>query len=478
MLKRRTLMTDLTLVIFASLFVSFATVAFFWYSFSAHREKVQLHVRANELLQHSQAMLAIPLWNLEDHDIQIALLQYKEIPMVKKISVLDDHKNLLGEVNNADKSEDFSIEAPIVYKKQTVGFIRMVFSEENLKAHEAQLLIYAVLTFFLSLTLMLFSMAFLLRRYFSQPLQHIKQGILTIAHGQYGHLIAPLPQEDLNVVIRAVNNLSLEVHLRNQDLQDNYARMKLAKTVQEALLPPVSFTVKNAVIYWEYLPMEDVGGDWFHFIEDESQGDIYAIIGDVTGHGVAASLVTSALAGAFNKMGTQGLSPTKIMKQMSEIVLRVSDSSQLRMSCLVAKVNFKKAQLCICNAGHPFPLLLRKATEPEFYELESLTKSSNNLLGDKDSGAFFQETFYEINKEDVLLLFTDGLTQALGMDQQPFYKIMNKMLKKTKLALDTHDIKEQMIASYRQHTEGAQAEDDVCLIVISGTEHKNHGNQS
>jgi sigma-B regulation protein RsbU (phosphoserine phosphatase) len=231
----------------------------------------------------------------------------------------------------------------------------------------------------------------------------------------------------------------------------------------------------HAILSYHYEPVLRVGGDWFSVIESRDGTSLYVILGDVTGHGLAQGLVTTAMSGALNIVESMihdfdavTISrPSQIVTQLNNVVSRLAGKSNLRMTCVAAQIDFKNMKMSICNAGHTFPLLIRQNGGK--VKTESLARNQQHMLGDD---AFlgvrhiYSDAVYDFHEEDLLLLYTDGLTEAVDKDGKAFLRKFQRHLVKTTYARSVPQIKDDLLNLFRNHTGEVPVKDDICLLVI------------
>src|SRR5690606_25681592 len=115
---------------------------------------------------------------------------------------------------------------------------------------------------------------------------------------------------------------------------------------------------------------------------------LYLILGDVTGHGLAQGLVTTAVAGAVNIIDSlihdsdadMQITPSRIITQLNRVLIKIAGKSNLHMTCVVARIDYKQGRMLVCNAGHTFPLCLSPAGG--LTEIRSLSKNQQHMLGE------------------------------------------------------------------------------------------------
>ncbi len=188
--------------------------------------------------------------------------------------------------------------------------------------------------------------------------------------------------------------------------------IKNAEIIQSELFPSKFYENNKLEIYSSYMPAGRLNGDWFYYFWDEYNEEFYYFIGDVTGHGISAALLTGAVH-SFIKMIEKEYKAvpnkrypiTDIMKDLNYLLLETT--KDLNMTFIISRFNFKEGNVEICNAGHNNPILFRKQED----ELQYLTLYNQNYrLGEDISQGFVSEKF-EIRKDDIILFYTDGLIE-------------------------------------------------------------------
>ncbi|MCE9598977.1 MAG: serine/threonine-protein phosphatase [Spirochaetia bacterium] len=183
------------------------------------------------------------------------------------------------------------------------------------------------------------------------------------------------------------------------------AELVLAGRMQQQLLPPLSGLHPRLEIVGRYLAMENVGGDFYDVLNIE--GRIAVLVADVTGHGVAASLITTMTKAAFHNHKTK-TSAGAILKGMNQDLCAYLGGGQHFVSAACAIFEPESNRMHFANAGHPPPLHLSSKGISHLGD-ESL------ILG-VDSGITWDDHFVEIATGDRFLFYTDGVTETRSDD--------------------------------------------------------------
>jgi serine phosphatase RsbU (regulator of sigma subunit) len=293
-----------------------------------------------------------------------------------------------------------------------------------------------------------------------------------------------VPDPSVTSLLKSLMSLATLAMIRQSFIRETAfiaAELQVAETVQRSMLPDESKLPVKAAVAYHYEPVLRVGGDWFSIIESRDGDSLYIILGDVTGHGLAQGLVTTAMAGAINIVEAiihefgGGLSrPSQIVTQLNNVIGKIAGKSNLRMTCVAAKIDFKKMQLFICNAGHTFPVLLRQE-RGELAKVESLSKLQQYMLGEPNlinEDHSYTDAVYDLGEHDQLIFYTDGLTEAVDKEGKAFARKFHRHFSKQKASRNVQQVKDDLIKLLRGHTDEVPVKDDICLVVVSKKQEK------
>lgn len=195
--------------------------------------------------------------------------------------------------------------------------------------------------------------------------------------------------------------------------------LQTAKAVQDTLFPePSEFTSQKISLAGSYQPASECGGDWWFY--NTIGKKVFLWIGDVTGHGVSAALVTSAARAAVSGLEmNEKMTPAMALKILNKAVFDAS-KGQKYMSFCVVSIDLKNGECTYSTAAHELPFWIRnrKDNTIEDYEVLSLPTEHNTcLLGQEQETEFFEDTV-TLLPGDRLFLYTDGVTELANEEQQ------------------------------------------------------------
>lgn len=186
-----------------------------------------------------------------------------------------------------------------------------------------------------------------------------------------------------------------------------------ARAVQAAMLPSAP-VVPGFAIAADYRACEQVGGDFYDFVVVDPW-HLGIAVADVSGHGTAAALVMAAAKKTLQQAARGNLSPRDAMVALNDSLVREIPRGMF-LSVLYAVVNIRTRQCRFVRAGHA-PLLLRRGTEVTTHKPEGTVLG---VLPGAALSAALVETVIDLQPGDDLLLFTDGVTEAVNPDREMY----------------------------------------------------------
>lgn len=209
-----------------------------------------------------------------------------------------------------------------------------------------------------------------------------------------------------------------EVDGKNEIIQGQNKRMvdelKMAGRLQKSLLPNIYENINGVSVSSKYIPSIHIGGDLYDIV-DTGQGMTGFIIADVSGHGVAAALVSSMFKMSFHTLATNVASPKILFHMLNKEFNQILAEDYITGFYLLA--DSVRRTITYANAAHPTPLLYKKGTS-EIIELDT----AGFFIGMFEEGMYEERTISNIEKGDALLLFTDCILEAENPKGEPFGK--------------------------------------------------------
>ncbi len=252
--------------------------------------------------------------------------------------------------------------------------------------------------------------------------------------------------------------------IKNNHIESMEKEINLAAFVQESFTKNIIPELDNYDITYYSKAMAGVSGDMYDFY---TQGKILKGVGifDVSGHGIASGLVTMLVRNIFQQEFHQNadLKLSDVMEIIDKRIKKEKRDIENYLTGILLRIKGKKVE--IVNAGHPSPIIFRKASgQCEYFDEKRQFASS--VIGLSSIDAFFRETEFEMKSGDEIILFTDGVKEALNSEHDEYGN--TRILTSVKNAVQ-NDFNKQihMILSDMGHfTENAAQSDDITIVIV------------
>ncbi len=248
------------------------------------------------------------------------------------------------------------------------------------------------------------------------------------------------------------------VHLQEvkaQDRQRYEHELRVARFIQQMLLPKKMPDIPGWTISGHYQPAQAVGGDFFDFFyfDDRSLG---IVIGDATGKGVPAALEMAAARSMMRAIAMQLVSPGEVLRKVNELMIPAAPNSMF-VTCLYALLQPESGLIRFANAGHPLPAWLAEFGVRELWAAGMPLGLMPDMV--------YDEHEVTIAPGDSVVFYSDGLIEAHDRNQVMFGV---PHLKQVLLEIDRNcNVIDHLLSEWRGFNgEEEEQEDDMTLITI------------
>jgi sigma-B regulation protein RsbU (phosphoserine phosphatase) len=233
--------------------------------------------------------------------------------------------------------------------------------------------------------------------------------------------------------------------------------LEIAREIQRSILPASLPEIRGLRVAACYLPMSEVGGDFYDFDSQRPNG-LGLIVADVSGHGVPAALVASMVKMGFAAEAERHDQPGLVLKNINRMLCGKFAGAFVSACC--AFIDGTGRRLFYASAGHPAPLLRRRDGR-----IEAL--SEGGLLLAIDAGSEYVTAEVGMNPGDRLVFFSDGLVEARN-DRDDFFgnERLERLLAVHAAAVPDHLIERVVVALRSWVGPGASLQDDVTVVVV------------
>jgi len=249
--------------------------------------------------------------------------------------------------------------------------------------------------------------------------------------------------------------------LREQELERYRLEQELdlGRQIQLSLLPDSTPPLEGWDFAVTFRAAQQVSGDFYDFFELPGDGTSWGfVIGDVAGKGVPASIIMAMSRTIMRSAAISERSPSEALQRSNELILEDS-RTDLFLSAFLGHLNTIKGCLTFSSAGHNPPILLPYEADPEVLSI------AGPILGSFDSIALEEKTI-NFNEGDLLVLYTDGVTEAFNEDLEPFG--MDRFIEtvQQQRGQEAEDILMGILEAVEQHTQNTPLSDDLTILII------------
>lgn len=253
------------------------------------------------------------------------------------------------------------------------------------------------------------------------------------------------------------NSMLLEQSIEKERLE---RELDVAREIQRKILPEKNPQLEGISISSVFIPAFEVGGDYYDFfkLDDNKMG---FIIADVSGKGISAAFIMAEIKGIFESLCKTLSRPKEILINANEILLTTLDKKTF-VSAAFGVLDLNENTLHLARAGHCPLLMVRDG-------IATNLKPSGIALGISESD-FFSETLEEISldlkEQDILVLYTDGITEAKNSDLEDFgdRKFENIILENSRSEPD--EISSCVIQQVTLFSQSLAQYDDITLVIF------------
>jgi sigma-B regulation protein RsbU (phosphoserine phosphatase) len=240
----------------------------------------------------------------------------------------------------------------------------------------------------------------------------------------------------------------------------------LAAAVQQAFIPRgEKIELTNMTFSGLYAPASKVGGDWWSVHELPGER-VLLLIGDVTGHGIPAAMVTAAAKGCYDvaqRLMGADFDVVRLLDLLDDAVRRAG-GNQFYMTCFATLLDPPRKRVTYANAGHVVPYLCRPTAEGSV-KLDALVARGNPLGAVEKTE--YQSTTRDIGSGDILVWYTDGIVECTNPVRRQFGdRRMQRLLRRVDGARATvQGVRNDLARAAIAFQEGHPADDDITLVV-------------
>lgn len=233
--------------------------------------------------------------------------------------------------------------------------------------------------------------------------------------------------------------------------------MQLARSLQAALLPASLPQDQGLEIAAALMPAAQVGGDVYD-VRTTGSG-VWLLVADVAGKGVPAAVAATRTSTLFRALAEDATSPSALVSRLNRALCRDGSAATL-VAALVARFDPASGKLALCEAGHRSPVLLRR--EGVAYPSTVPKSMAIGVVAD----AAFTETVLTLQPGDMLVLYTDGATDARSLAGEPFDLVRLERTLESRLGAPIRDVVDGLMHDITTFVADTPPDDDIAVLAV------------
>jgi Na+/proline symporter len=242
-------------------------------------------------------------------------------------------------------------------------------------------------------------------------------------------------------------------------VKEQEKELEIAKHIQHDLLPDKAPDIEGIELHGLCVPTNQIGGDYYDYLHRDRER-IDLVIADVSGHSIGAALLIAETR-AFIRAKAESLQgPAQIIRAVNAFILTDLDRAEMFITLFYASYDAINQRLRYASAGHNNPIIWRAETG----HCDHL--DANGLILGVKADVIYEEKETEIASGDLLILFTDGLTEAENRTGDFFGEERLEELLREYHLLPTGEIIDRIMEQARLFTGTRSFRDDVTIVLM------------
>lgn len=303
--------------------------------------------------------------------------------------------------------------------------------------------------------------------YFVKPIQKLTEGVRRIGSGDLDTTIPVEGDDEFGQIAHAFNEMTVkfkraqESRVEQERLQKE---MQVAQEIQHALLPAAFPEIEGYDLATIYQAAKDVGGDYFDFVWIDPK-TLGIVVADVSGKGVPGSLVMTMIRTAIRLEARGNKSAVDILKRVNDFVSEDVKRGMF-VTIFFVVLDAEQRKISFASAGHN-PLILFRARERKAYFLNPKGIPLGMQLPEGiDFGGKLEADSVNLQKDDLLVIYTDGVTEAMNPKREQYGIERFLGFIREHAHRNTDDFVAELQRDLSRFTGNAPQNDDITLVAI------------
>ena len=385
----------------------------------------------------------------------------------KSVTFLDYHDWETGTVNRATVGMTYRLRDlyNVLSRAQSAQMGPLTLGDALL------FVLVAIAVLFLIIEAVALIMGLALARSITSSIHELTTGTERVRQGDFTHRIKTAAKDQLGELAGSFNQMTgsienlLQTAAEKKRLEEE---LRIARQIQMSLLPRGPLDFAGLTITALCVPAREVGGDYYDFFR-LPQGRLGILIADVSGKGTSAALYMAELKGLVLSLSQIYFSPRQLLIEVNRIISENLDSRSF-ITMTYAVVDVAQGSMTYARAGHT-PLVYLPApgrSEPQAQVLVP----SGMVVGLRIDGAaekfaaLLEEETIPLGAGDVIVLYTDGITEAMNTESDLFGDSRLSRIVEEHGHLESAELRERILREIEAFVGAADQHDDMTMVLL------------
>jgi sigma-B regulation protein RsbU (phosphoserine phosphatase) len=336
-------------------------------------------------------------------------------------------------------------------------------------------MVFVVAFLFLIIEAVALLMGLALARSITSSVHELFMGTERVRQGDFTHRINIQSSDQLGELAGSFNQMTgsienlLQTAAEKKRLEEE---LRIARQIQMSLLPRGPLDFPGIAVTALCVPAREVGGDYYDFFP-LGDGRLGVLIADVSGKGTSAALYMAELKGLVLSLSQIYQSPRQLLMEVNRIISENLDTRSF-ITMTYGVIDLEARVMTFARAGHT-PMIYLPGDGQQDTDVQVLAPSGI-VVGLRIPGAtekfaeLLEEDRISLNKNDVLVLYTDGITEAMNAQSDLFGEGRLSRLVAEHGHLDSGELRERILREVEAFVGGADQHDDMTMILIKVNE--------
>jgi sigma-B regulation protein RsbU (phosphoserine phosphatase) len=315
------------------------------------------------------------------------------------------------------------------------------------------------------LLLIVIILSWYLARIITRPVDALREGTAVIGHGDLDFRLDIRSGDEFEALADSFNRMTSDLRNNIEDLKrttaekERYTKeLEIAKEIQDSILPESVPAIPGFEVAAVNIPAMEIGGDLYDFIPSDKGGCGF-VIADVSGKGISAALYMAMSRTILHTCADANADPSIAVRNANRLIYEDGRSSMF-ITVFYGVLDPRAMTFSYVNAGHNPPLLLRDG------ESESWMTGEKCIALGVVPDVSISSSVLELRSGDLLILYTDGVTEAFNENDEYFGEDRLPDCIKRHRSQSAQEITDTLLEEIRAFSGTAPQSDDITLVVI------------